>query len=274
MLVDLENKVQRLLVQNYVNGILNYRSEDELYYDLHKLIHTFDVVQMASRLINLTQPALNNNIAQRILDAAVLHDIGRLQQFKDGVYDHSINHGQSGAIFLENVMPNEHDIIETVRWHSSTPSDRDPKEATFLLAYVRDADMLANMLYCAEKPELLIKNLMGTFKKNQHIVLDVEVEQAFNEHRATVNKRFKDKSFITMLMAQLSWFYILRTDAAFEIVKQENLLIRIRDAVINKIIPLMTGTSEEKEQMQERIRQSFKTEQLKQMTELGKGANS
>ena len=51
MKIDLSDKIQCFLVQEYVNKICHYESEEELNWDVHKLIHTFQVVQMAQKLI-------------------------------------------------------------------------------------------------------------------------------------------------------------------------------------------------------------------------------
>lgn len=82
--IDLDDEVVRFLVQDYVEHICNYQSEEELNFDVHKLIHTFMVVEMARRLIHETKPKLPIKLQKQIFNAAVLHDLGRCHEFKMG----------------------------------------------------------------------------------------------------------------------------------------------------------------------------------------------
>ena len=92
MKIDLNDKVTRFLVQDYVNQICNYQSKDELNFDIHKLIHTFDVVKMAEHLICETKPKLPLKLQKQILNAALLHDWGRCYEFKNGARLKNIDH--------------------------------------------------------------------------------------------------------------------------------------------------------------------------------------
>ena len=65
MYIDLENKVIRLLVQEYVNKICYHSSKEELDFNTHKLIHTFHVADMAQDLIKMTQPTLSKKYKEK-----------------------------------------------------------------------------------------------------------------------------------------------------------------------------------------------------------------
>ena len=46
MYIDLNDKITRFLVQEYVNKICYYSSKKELNWNIHKLIHTFSVLML------------------------------------------------------------------------------------------------------------------------------------------------------------------------------------------------------------------------------------
>ena len=105
MKIDLQDRVVRFVVQDYVNQICNYQSDEELDFDVHKLIHTFMVVEMAQDLVKLAKPKLTPKIQKQILNAAVLHDLGRCHEFKKGVHLKKIDHGKIGARLIEKHFP-------------------------------------------------------------------------------------------------------------------------------------------------------------------------
>ena len=145
MKIDLNDKVVRFLVQEYVNKICNYQSEEELNFDVHKLIHTFTVVEMAQQLIDST--TLSKTMKKHILDAALLHDIGRCHEFKKGIHQKDIDHGKIGADLIKKYFPKMEIEAQSTLFHNKLPSKKDPKSCQTVLDYVRDADMLANIKY-------------------------------------------------------------------------------------------------------------------------------
>ena len=67
MYINLDDKITRFLVQEYVNKICSFCSEEELGFSLYKLIHTFDVVKVAQKLIKETKPVFSLKLQKQIL---------------------------------------------------------------------------------------------------------------------------------------------------------------------------------------------------------------
>lgn len=164
MKIDLNNKVVRFVVQEYVNKICNYTKEEELNYNVHKLIHTFGVVDMAQHLIDHTKPALSQKMQKQILNAAVLHDVGRCYEFEKGKKV-NIDHGQVGADLIKKNFPKLKAEIQSTFFHNKLPSGNDPKFCKTVLDYVRDADMLANMKYEIDETKIFLAHLLNNKKK-------------------------------------------------------------------------------------------------------------
>lgn len=236
MLVDLNDLATKVLVQEYVNKIVNYDSLDELNHNIHKLIHTFEVVKMARELIECTVPKMSEDMAQTVLNAAVLHDIGRCYQFKKGIFDKTVQHGPLGAEILQKKLPHLTQEIEVTRFHAELPSNNDPEFAKDILDYVRDADMLGNIRYEIEHIDVFLEQYKGLFSKE--FIVDDEILSAAREHRPAERKNFKYSNVWTSILTQILWMFALKTDAAKQLAKQQNLFIRYRDALISKALPM------------------------------------
>ena len=236
MLVDLNDLATKVLVQEYVNKIVNYDSLDELNHNIHKLIHTFEVVKMAQELIECTVPKMSEDMAQTVLNAAVLHDIGRCYQFKNGIFDKTVQHGPLGAEILQKKLPHLTREIEATRFHAELPSGNDPEFAKDILDYVRDADMLGNIRYEIEHIDVFLEQYKGLFSKE--FIVDDEILSAAREHRPAERKNFKYPNVWTSILTQILWMFALKTDAAKKLAKRQNLFIRYRDALISKALPM------------------------------------
>lgn len=258
MRVDLEDTCERLLVKTYVDSVLNAESTEELIFDVHKLIHTYEVVRAAKDLVDLTVPAMNEKTAKMIMDGAVLHDIGRVKQFSKGHFVMKANHAHMGAVILEREMPEYKTVIETTRWHSDIPSDKDPAEYAFVLNYVRDADMIANVRYNIVEHERFFNQVKGMFGGDGlNCRLDEEVTAALVEDRPLCNKNLKNISFLNAVLGQLFWIYNLRTSAAYDIAKKETLFPRLRDVFVWAFLEKLDGRADEKQAVRTQLLSLF-----------------
>lgn len=251
MFVDLSDEATRVLVSEYVNKIVNFDSVTELNHNVHKLIHTFEVVKMARELIDYTDPKQDETSAKIILNAAVLHDIGRCHQFKNGKYLATANHGHMGAAILEKILPEYKIEIETTRYHNDLPSDQDPAFAQPYLDYVRDADILGNVRYEIEQFDVFFGQYKDSF--NSDLSIDDEIFSAAKERRPAVRSNFKNHNILTALLTQILWMFILKTDAAKKLAVDQRLFIRYRDALIERVLPMLNGTADEREKTQQTI---------------------
>lgn len=258
MHVDLEDRCQKLLVKTYVDCMLNAQSSEELMFDAHKLIHTYEVVQAAKELIDLTTPALDTQMVQTILDGALLHDIGRVKQFHQGRYVLRASHAHMGAAILEQEIPEYTTVIETTRWHTNVPSQNDPAEHLFVLNYVRDADMIANLRYNIVRAARFFEQVKEVFGPNGlNVDLDAEVIGAAQEGRSLRNKSLTNISFLNSILGQLLWGYNLRTPAAIKIAKKENLFPRLRDVLAGSFMDKLQGTDAQKQHSRSQILELF-----------------
>lgn len=247
MKINLSDTIERLLVQEYTNAILNSHSDEELDLTIHKLIHTYQVVQVAHELVDLTKPALPKNEQKIIIDAAVLHDIGRIKQFKDGHFSAEIDHAIAGAEFLKQIMPENNILIETTRLHSRSPSENDPENVRFYLNYVRDADILANLIYKSRNMDKVAKNNRLLWKdKTIDLYIDPEVEKALKEKRAVRYKDLKQNSYLTNMLSHLHWKFNLSLKISKEYAQAHKVFVHFRDALVYHLIPNLYATDQEK----------------------------
>lgn len=257
MKVDLNDKLVRFVAQEYVNKISNYSSEDELNYDVHKLIHTFAVVAMAQNLIDHTKPALSPKLKKQILNAAVLHDIGRCHEFKNGIHL-KVDHGKIGANLIKKHFPGMEIEAQSTLYHNKCPSDKDPQMVQPVLDYVRDADILANIKYQIERTDLFLIHIFGNSEKSLLTpVIDREIFKSVRKRHSVEIKRIGTNNLLTKWLAQLCWFYNLKTDSGIEYAKKEKLFIRFKQTIIKKIIPLTTKNKKKQEELTQKIQTSF-----------------
>ena len=257
MKISLNNQVTRFLVQEYVNKICYYTSEEELNYNVHKLIHTFSVVDMAQDLIKNTKPALPKSVKQHIINATVLHDIGRCHEFKKGKKI-NIDHGKVGADLIKKHFPHMKMEIQSTFFHNKLPSDKDPKFCKLVLDYVRDADMLANIQYEIAHTDIWIKHIVSSFSSKQlSPKIDQEVISALKQKRPVILKNIQIANLLTLWLWQLSWYYNLRTKAAFTIVHKKKLFSKFCDVIYQKIIPLTTKNKKEQQKLIHKIQDIF-----------------
>ena len=258
MKISLNDKVVRTVVQEYVNAIVNYQSERELDFDVHKLIHTFQVVAVARELVKLTKQSLSKTVKKQILNAAALHDIGRCHEFKNGSIRAGYDHGAAGAALIKKYCPNL--IVEQActRWHNKRPSNKDPKAAQPILDYTRDADILGNIQYNTENMAVFIKHILEIWELSDNpLTLNDEIRKAAIEKRSCVYANMKKFDFGDMLVAQLLWIYNLRTEAAFRFVKKHRVFSKYRAAIITQALPYIKGSAVLRKKMAEDIRTLF-----------------
>ena len=257
MHIDLNDKATRCLVQEYVNKICYFSSEKELYYNLHKLIHTFDVVDMAQNLIKMTKPALSPAVKKHILNAAVLHDLGRCYEFKNG-YRLKIDHGKKGADLIKKYLPDMKIEMQSTLLHNKLPSDQDPKSCQPVLDYVRDADMLANIKYEILHTDTWLKHIVvEVSSKKLTPKIDEEVIQAWLQKRPAYLKKIKVRNLLTLWLWQLCWYYNLRTPAGIKLARKEKLFPRLREKICKKIIPLTTQDKNLQKILIQRVQKTF-----------------
>lgn len=261
MQVDLERKVTRFVVQEYVNAIVNFKSQTELDFDVHKLIHTFEVVDVAHKLIDLTNPKLPKKLQNQIINAAILHDIGRCHEFEKGQLKKNFDHGQDGYLWIKKYFP--HLIVEgtSTQWHNKCPSESDPLAAQPVLNYVRDADMLGNLIYEIKKMPVFMDHILKLFKERPTgLTLDNEIVQAALQNRSCCRSQMKKCDFLDMILSQLLWIYNLRTQAGFTFAKKEKIFPRCRDIIVSHVLPVIQGSEKQKKQLETQIKQLFPDE--------------
>lgn len=248
MEIDLNEPLTRVVVQEYVNAILGFQSHQELDFDVHKLIHTFEVVKIAKELLDLASPALSLEEKKQVVNAALLHDIGRCHEFENGRPRHGYDHGAFGAQLIKKYCPDLDVEATCTLWHNRCPSERDPSKAQPILDFVRDADILGNIRYQIENMEVFLDHLLKyKAAEDDALVLDEEIQGAALERRSCDYKKLKNFTLLGGMTTQLLWIYNLRTSAAFRLSKQQNLFPRYRDAVINELIPSVADTPKQEE---------------------------
>lgn len=257
MKIDLDDKVTRFLVQEYVNKICNYFSEKDLNWNIHKLIHTFQVVEMAQKLIDNTKPSLPKRTQKHILNAALLHDVGRCLEFKNGEHL-KMDHGRIGAKLIQQQFLNMKIEALSTLFHNKLPSDKDPKDCQPILDYVRDADMLANIRYEIEETDMWLIHILGSNKKSLLTpIIDKEILKAAQEMRPAKIVKIKTKNLLTLWLWQLCWIFNLKTKAGFQLNKKEKIFIRFKKTIIKKIIPLTTKDKKEQKVLSQKIQEMF-----------------
>jgi len=257
MKIDLNDKMVRFLVQEYVNKIYSSSFENELKWNTYKLIHTFQVVEMAEKLIKYTRSPLSAEIKKHILDAALLHDLGRCHEFKNGKRL-KIDHGEVGAKLIRKNFPELEMEAQSTLFHNKIPSDKDPQSCQPVLDYVRDADMLANLKNQIEETDIWLAFILDP--KNKSLltpVIDEEIFQAVKEHRMVMYNKVKTYNLLTLWLWQMCWYYNLRTQASKLYLQKEKVFTRFRQTIIDKIIPLTTKDKKKQKQLAEQIKTAF-----------------
>jgi len=258
MQVDLNDKVVRAVVQEYTNAIVNYQSQIELDFDVHKLIHTFQVVKTAEELIKLTRPVLSEKVKKQIINAAILHDIGRCHEFINGEKRKKFDHGQYGYALIKKYFPSLSVEGECTKLHNKQPSPNDPSELFPILDYVRDADMLGNIWYNALNMPIFIRHIVGAwYPKLDRFLLDEEIRNAAKEKRPCVYSRIKHFDNLGILVAQLLWLYNLKTKAAFRFAKKTDIFSKCRDAIITQALPMIKVSAAQRKKVARDIETLF-----------------
>lgn len=258
MKIDLDDKIVRFVVQDYVDHICNYQSEKELNFDVHKLIHTFTVVEMAQYLIKQTKPSMPLKLQRQILNAAVLHDLGRCHEFKKGFHLENIDHGKIGADLIKKSFPKMKVEIQSTLYHNKSPSKKDPKIAQPVLDYVRDADMLANVYYNMNHLDVFLIHIYGKkLPKISKLVIDEEIIKAVQEKRSVIISNLKENSLLTLFLWQLCWQYNLRTEVGKKLAKKLGLFVSLKETICQKIIPLVVSVKKQQDKLIKQIEQIF-----------------
>ncbi len=247
MKIDLNEKVTRFLVQEYVNAIVNCHNTQEVDYDIHKLKHTFEVVDVANELLKLTNPPLTAELEKHIINAAVLHDVARCYEFQNGQKKKGFDHGKAGAELIKKEFPEMYIEQGCTLWHNRIPTADDPIELQPVLDYTRDSDILGNIRYTINHPITYLEHIFDLYlPSNTSLMLDYEIQQAAKEKRKCLYEHFQKFEFLDMVVTQLLWVYNLKTKAAFCYAKQQNLFARYRDIIINQYLPRINGTDEQR----------------------------
>ena len=261
MKIDLDDKITRFLVQEYVNKICHYSGEADLNFNVHKLIHTFDVVRIVQQLMKQTKPALPLKLQKQILNAAILHDLGRCYEFKDGIRLKNTDHGKVGAQLIRKKFPELKVEIQSTLYHNKLPSDKDPPECYPVLDYVRDADMLANIEYEIGHIDVFIIHIFGrNFQQVASPIIDDEIFQAVREKRSVYLAKIKENTLLTHGLWQLCWYFNLRTKAGKKQAHQTHVFERFREIICEKLVPMTTPDKKNQTKLKKIIRQTFPDE--------------
>ncbi len=257
MKINLDNKMVRFLVQEYVNQICNYSTDNDLNYNTYKLIHTFQVVEMAQILIDKTRPALSEKMKKHILDAALLHDLGRCHEFKNGKRL-KVDHGKIGARLIRKNFPQMKTEALATLFHNKLPSRKDPQSCQPVLDYVRDADMLANLKYQSNDANMwLVRILDSEDKSFLTPVIDKEIFNAVKENRPVKCNKIKIRNLLTMWLWELCWFFNLRTTVGINYAKKEKIFIKFKKVIMKKIVPLTTLKPRKQKELTQQIQTAF-----------------
>ena len=203
------------ILQSYHDRQLpDAKDELEIAFIERKLSHSRDVLHAGEILMDMIPDFADSDDAELIRKAKIallLHDLGRFYQFKDGKFDHGMDHGHIGAELIrhtENISDpeiyhavNVHDKIsfdEMFNHPEYQSFDDKMKERTYLLArLVKDADMYANLKLRTEidvvMPVRLIDGLSFT----------PEVMTAFNENRLV--NRYDVKTWSDVYVSIFAW---------------------------------------------------------------------
>lgn len=257
MKIDLDDKLIRFLVQEYVNKIYDSSFENELKWNMFKLIHTFQVVEMAEKLIKNASSSLSKEMKKHIWDAALLHDLGRCHEFKNGKRL-KIDHGEVGAKLIRKNFPELEIEAQSTLFHNKIPSDKDPKSCQPVLDYVRDADMLANLKHQIDETDIWLNCILDP--KNKSLVtpvVDPEIFDAAKEHRMVRYKKVKIHNLLTLWSYQMGWYYNLRTPAGKMYAQKNKVFVRLKQTIIDKIVPLTTKDKKKQKQLAEKIEETF-----------------
>ena len=261
MQVDLNDKVTRFVVQEYVNAMVNFKSQAELDFDTHKLIHTFKVVQIAQELIALARPQLSPKLQRQILNAAVLHDIGRCHEFENGKKKKNFNHGIKGFELIKKNFTNLAVEQLSTKWHNKSPSPADPVKAQPVLDYTRDADILGNLEYNTFNMPIFLKHILQVFPQTKTgLKINREIAQAATQKRQCRYEKMEKFDFLDMMLAQLDWIYNLRTTAGFRLAKKKRLFPRYRDVVIQEVLLVVQGSQKQRRAVAKQIMELFPDE--------------
>jgi hypothetical protein len=222
----------------YVGGF--YSGGQDPYLDKHirlKEEHTARVCQEMQYILHGLD--VSESDARLAEAAALLHDVGRFEQFRrfrTYVDPKSCDHGQLGVQVLsengglEGLENTEQTILlDVVRWHGAkaVPADLDERSA-FFCRLVRDADKLDVL-------GLLIDNFTRYYEDPQHFDLEVEFADEPFVSEAVLESIFRgelvDYRQIRTLhdaqMVLLGWVYDINFDAALARIQDKRYLDRI-----------------------------------------------
>ncbi len=232
----LKNKsVEAFLLNTYLEAIWDANGLVERSYISTKLVHTYQVVEIAGELIKRHQPSLSQTDQERILECALLHDIARTRQFKNGEFDVTGNHGHVGAEMIRKAFPKMEYAAMVTEYHNATPSEKDPADYQLYLDFVRDADMVANLYYLNIKE--MYKRLKDIFPVKTVTDVDAEVIEAIQQKRAVCLRHIRENNFLNSLLSELNWKYNIRLPESHQFLREHSVLLKVRDAITNYIVP-------------------------------------
>lgn len=256
MFVDLDDHVNRFLVQEYINKIVNAKSDMELSYDVHKLIHTFEVVKMARELVNLSN--LNDTEKQTIIQAATLHDVGRCYEFKDGRKVSPCDHGKMGASIIQRAFPEMEIAIKSTELHNKLPNSTEPEWVYPVLGYVRDADMLGNIAYQIDHMPLFLDHIRECYPASDDLgYVQDDIKNNVAQRHIQPSPQYLKSDLMNMLLNQVCWIFVLYTQSACQIAKEQRLFTKMRDVLIRQVIPVMAISEDKKQTLKDEILSVF-----------------
>lgn len=193
--------------------------------------------------------------------SALLHDIGRFEQFRRyGTFSdfRSEDHADLGVKVIQESRilvafdPNIAEmIIRLVGFHNkATLPEGEDKRFIFFLKLLRDADKADIWRVVTEYYQ------NAGHKRNQAIELELSDNQKVSEpvYEALMNRRVVDMSGLKTIndfkMLQMGWIYDLHFPRTFEIVRENRYLEKIRDSI--------SGDSERIEEIYTRTRSYLK----------------
>ncbi len=208
------------------------KDELEIAFIERKLSHSRDVLRAGETLMTMIPAFADSDDKELIRKAKIallLHDLGRFYQFKDGKFDHGMDHGYIGAEMIRHTekIPdveiyhavNVHDKMgfdEMLNHPEYQSLDEKTKDCIFLLArLVKDADMYANLKLRTEIDVVMPVRLADELR------FTPEVMTAFNGNRLV--SRYDVKTWGDVYVSIFAWTSAFNFDETKRLIVENNL---------------------------------------------------
>jgi putative nucleotidyltransferase with HDIG domain len=229
----------KLFFRKYTSKFYNNTLENDQNIDL-KINHTTRVVTEAENII--TSLKLNNNIGLLGKIAALFHDIGRFEQYKQyGTFldKNSIDHGEFGLTILQkekvlqSLPADEQEIIFfAIKNHNKREiSPTDCSKKLKITQILRDADKIDIFKVVTDhykNPSEVYSNTIDLGLPNDPM-LSLGVRNAI-QSKSTV-KHSDINTISDFKLMQLSWIYDLHFQYSFKTIKEHNYLQIIQESL-------------------------------------------